>query len=506
MEPSLFTPSLQLESLAAHAWPPPTSLPIDAVNETLAATGGDWLNAHDFPLEAGQYAYRLWMFSSVTLTCRRHGGACSAEDAALRDGCEAGAFAAAVPNAFVLWSGPVQFHHFMLEQAPALAFYLAAVTADEQPSTPILVHPEVDKASFAREMLQLLLPGTAARPVPKGSLCVRGRLLWPQRTAQHFGLVTHPAGQLMRMASTRVRALMMASGGAGDASAAAADVAVVARSRPARKLFLDRMDTRPVHDLKRKLTNGAALAAQLRSRGFLQRSVGDLSFMERARLLQAATVVVMLAGTTQVNQLFLPAGARVFVVAHPLGWKRRWNMPWYGWLCAVSGCTAAFLHDTRVDHSPPVPREPWRVDYAANLPELLAQLDAVVGSLERDPQRWPPAGVGVHCGRRCDPAPEEMPETVRTECEGVRGSARDAVMCRMRTCVLSCGATHGTSAPKANSSQGRIAKPSNVRPKSLAVQAPQSAKSSCRNLPGGCGGVAAQREAARVGLNNRWAV
>ena len=103
----------------------------------------------------------------------------------------------------------------------------------------------------------------------------------------------------------------------------------------------------------------------------------------------------MLAGTTQVNTLFVPRGTRVVVISHPLGLSDKWNCAWYTWLCSLSACNILFLNNTAPSYRRATsrPSEPWRVDFTADLPPLLAELDALMVAMASGRDRWPPTGV-----------------------------------------------------------------------------------------------------------------
>ena len=160
------------------------------------------------------------------------------------------------------------------------------------------------------------------------------------------------------LASVPVERLLRANALSAAASLSAAAAGLPAGAGPHEQwpelVFIDRLDA-PRSATKRALTNAAELGAALQRRGFAQLSIADLSFSARARKLSNAKVVVMLAGTTQVNSLFVPPGTRIIVVAHPFGFSDKWNCAWYPWLCSLSACMRRALPQQHPAGLPPRP-------------------------------------------------------------------------------------------------------------------------------------------------------
>ena len=179
------------------------------------------------------------------------------------------------------------------------------------------------------------------------------------------------------LASVPVERLLRANALSAAASLSAAAAGLPAGAGPHEQwpelVFIDRLDA-PRSATKRALTNAAELGAALQRRGFAQLSIADLSFSARARKLSDAKLVVMLAGTTQANSLFVPPGARIIiVVAHPFGFSDKWNCAWYSWLCSPSACDVLFLNNTLPDYRRARAMEPWRIDCTADLQPLCSR-------------------------------------------------------------------------------------------------------------------------------------
>ena len=347
-----------------------------------------------------------------------------------------------------------QFHHFMMEWLPNLAFLLATVPVERlvQRATVLIVDEWVRTSSFLHEALTALaIPNTALQAVPAAGLCVGSRLLYPEKLAYLFGAVAYPAVQTLRLlranalsaaaslthigvpGSRAPRSGFLNGAGAGGRGAAPRGGPIAGtgphQSSGPELVFIDRLDA-PRSATKRALTNAAELSAALQRRGFAQLSIADLSFSARARKLSNAKVVVMLAGTTQVNSLFVPPGARIIVVAHPFGFSDKWNCAWYSWLCSLSACDVLFLNNTLLDYRRKRAMEPWCIDYTADLQPLLAELDALMRALVGGPDRWPPTGPGVHCQHSCDI------DAWDRHAKGLAGVVRDPLI---RTCAVRCG-------------------------------------------------------------------
>ena len=95
-----------------------------------------------------------------------------------------------------------QFHHFMMEWLPNLAFLLATVPVERlvQRATVLIVDEWVRTSSFLHEALTALaIPNTALQAVPAAGLCVGSRLLYPEKLAYLFGAVAYPAVQTLRL-------------------------------------------------------------------------------------------------------------------------------------------------------------------------------------------------------------------------------------------------------------------------------------------------------------------
>ena len=408
----------QFAELRKNAWLQPESFRDEVKRAALSSAAGE----NTLPLATTPYAWRLWRFSSVELSCERPPGAsCLGAAVVLRDrhrrlqNAVAGdSGRVAVQDAF--WfsyaSNMQQFHHFMCEWLPNLAFLLATAPPSPLRTTALIVDDWALRSIFVRDALTTLgLSPSAMRTVPRSGLVVNGDLLLPQKLAYLFGAVAYPGTRLLHAvhqnAALAAAALasdpMAATSTAAASTAAASTAAASTAARTAELVFIDRLDAPKVAG-KRQLINGPALSAALRARGFVTISTSELSFAARVRALARARVVLMLAGTSQINSLFVPRGALVVVIAHPLGSSVKWNTLWYAWLCAdaVGACKTIMLNNTLVDHSKARPLEPWRVDYRVDLPPLLAELDAITSAITSAPAQWPPTSRGAHCQQSCD--------------------------------------------------------------------------------------------------------
>ena len=393
------------------------------------------LRNNSLPAAPERYAFRLHSFSQVDVTCPIPGGiprTCAAANAVLTRrrsaNCTPGRPSVA-GDAFWFAYAPTtmtQFHHFMTEWLPNLAFLLATVPVERlaQRATVLIVDEWALKSSVIREALTALaIPSTALQAVPAAGLCVGSSLLYPEKLAYLYGAVSHPAVQTLRL----LRANFLS---AASLSAAAAGVPAGTgphESSGPELVFIDRLDAPRVAS-KRVLTNAAELGAALQRRGFAQLSIAALSFSARARKLSNAKLVVMLAGTTQVNSLFVPPGTRIIVVGHPFGFSNKWNCVWFSWLCSLSGCDVILLNNTLPDDRRAA--EPLRNDYKADLQPLLAELDALMRTPAGGPDRWPPTGQGVHCQHSCDI------DVWDRHAIGLAGVLRDPLI---RTCAVRCG-------------------------------------------------------------------
>ena len=395
------------------------------------------LRNNSLPAAPERYVFRLHSFNHVDVTCPSPPAGiprtCAATNAVLTRrrsaNCTPGRPSVA-GDAFWFAYAPTtmtQFHHFMTEWLPNLAFLLATVPVERlaQRATVLIVDEWALKSSVIREaLIALAIPSTALQAVPAAGLCVGSSLLYPEKLAYLYGAVSHPAVQTLRL----LRANVLSA--AASLSAAAAGVPAGTgphESSGPELVFIDRLDAPRVAS-KRVLTNAAVLGAGLQRRGFAQLSLATLSFSAPARKLSNAKVVVMLAGTTQVNSLFVPPGTRIIVVGHPFGFSNKWNCVWFSWLCSLSGCDMILLNNTLPDDRRAA--EPWRNDYKADLQPLLAELDALMRTLAGGPDRWPPTGQGVHCQHSCDI------DVWDRHAIGLAGVVRDPLI---RTCAVRCG-------------------------------------------------------------------
>ena len=277
------------------------------------------LQNSSLPAPPERHAWRLYSFHHVDVTCPAPTGpaaTCAAASAVLTArrsaNCTRGRPSVA-GDAFWFAYAPTmgQFHHFMMEWLPNVAFLLAAVPAERlaQRATVLITDEWARTSSFVHEALQALaIPTTALQPVPAAGLCVGSRVLYPEKLAYLFGAVSHPAAQILRLlraasvSSTPTswnvdasRSPQLSSTPRLSAAASTLPISAAASGAPGELVFIDRLDA-PRVSTKRVLTNAAELGAALRSRGFQQLSIAELSFRARAAVLSKARVVVMLAG------------------------------------------------------------------------------------------------------------------------------------------------------------------------------------------------------------------
>ena len=369
------------------------------------------MRTNSLPHPAGSYVWRLWKLSNVDLMCED--GRCDGASITLqerRGECDSERERVGEALWFAYPRTMQQFHHFMMEWLPNLAFLMAMRAHGPldpvHPSVSLIVDEWALSSSFVREALSSLrVPSSSLRTVPRSGLCTEA-LFYPEKLAYLFGAVAYPAAQLLRS----VRA----------GASRSVPRSPMAAAMPTELLFIDRMDA-PRAITKRQLTNAREFGNALRRRDFRELSIGSLPFAARLEALAKARMIVMLAGTTQVNTLFAPPHARVLVVAHPLGQSAKWNTIWYSWLCsAVASCTGlAMLNNTALDWSRAKPQEPWRVDYWVDLLPTMSVLD----SIAKPDAAWPPQDEATRCENRC-------------EVDAWRGGERSPSY--VRTCALFC--------------------------------------------------------------------
>ena len=308
-----------------------------------------------------------------------------------------------------------QFHHFMLEWLPQLAYVLATVSLENVPrNMTIVVDSKMHSTSFFREaILALGLPLECLTAVaPNSSVCVpqAARFLYGEKLVANFGALSYPAAQLIRRFHKNLHAPRP---GLGMYSAAASAL-----------VYIDRFDAPAEAHYKRVLTNRAELAEALMTRGFEQHTVSERSFLSRVRLLSRARLVLMQAGSTQVNMLFTRPHTTVAVIAHPLGASINWNTLWYSWLCEVASCRMLMLNNTRLLKRRAL--EPWQNSYTADLQPLLAQINEIVASV-----RAPASEVALpHCKMSCD--------MVDYHSRSKKPALLPVDASRLNTCALTC--------------------------------------------------------------------
>jgi len=155
-------------------------------------------------------------------------------------------------------------------------------------------------------------------------------------------------------------------------------------------------------------------------------SISELSFASRIQLLSRARLVLMQAGTSQVNALFMRPFTTLVVIAHPLGASLNWNTVWYSWLCDIANCSVAMLNNTLIFKRRAL--EPWQNSYTAELKPLLTQLDGIIASLSPRRSKVSPP----NCEMNCDMV-DYHSRSKRNPAKLPRDSSR------LNTCALTCG-------------------------------------------------------------------